>query len=83
MSIHNTRLAQLQTHLAEAVVRPEPEDCDPPQRLDVAALSNDQRNDMMVELANRNIACGGSVWPIFRIYYGGQPPEVLAEHADR
>ena len=83
VSIHNTRLAQLQTHLAEAVVRPEPEDCDPPQRLDVAALSNDQRNDMMVELANRNIACGGSVWPIFRIYYGGQPPEVLAEHADR
>ncbi len=80
VSIHNIRFGQLQAHLAALAGRPEPEDCDPPQRLDVARLTNDERNDVMVDLANRNIACGGSVWPIFRIYYGGQPPEVVAEH---
>jgi hypothetical protein len=23
-----------------------------------------------IEFANRNIACGGKVWPVFRLYYG-------------
>lgn len=31
---------------------------------------NDERNRLWVELANRNIACGGKVWPVFREYYG-------------
>jgi hypothetical protein len=39
-----------------------------------AEISNviDEGNKTWVLLANRNINCGGSVWPIFRQYYQGQ-----------
>jgi hypothetical protein len=66
---HLVRIAQLRSVLAD----PRPQfvggECLPLANLNLAAMSNDEANRVMVELANRNIACGGPVWPVFREYY--------------
>ena len=80
IKIQRIKLAELQAWLATPPPAPDAEDCEPPASLDTAAMSNDERNTVMVDLANRNIACGGAIWPIFRSYYAG---EVRQRHASR
>ncbi|MBW6396935.1 hypothetical protein KPL78_03700 [Roseomonas sp. HJA6] len=72
LNIIGVRLAELRTRLAEAPAVPPPEACEPPGALDLANMSNEDRNAVMVDLANRNIACGGPIWVVFRGYYTSQ-----------
>ncbi|GGJ01773.1 hypothetical protein GCM10011320_05740 [Neoroseomonas lacus] len=67
--IHRLRVAELRARLAEPSLALSASDCTPVTRLDTSAMTNDQRNDAFVALANRNVACGGRVWPVFRAYY--------------
>jgi hypothetical protein len=69
--IHRTRLAEWRAQRAEPSQAPSAADCVPVTRLDTSGMTNDQRNEVFVELANRNVACGGHVWPVFRRYYRG------------
>lgn len=68
-NIHGIRLSEFNARLVERHARPDPEDCTPPENLDFMAMTNDARNEIMVDLANRNITCGGPIWPLFRAYY--------------
>ena len=66
--IHKVKFAELQAYLARPSAEPGPGDCDPPAAFGPAGGAIDEWNARLVELANRNIACGGPVWPVFRTY---------------
>lgn len=68
VNIHGVRLAEWRARTAEARADLASHDCEPPS-LDTRSMTNDERNAAMVELANRNIRCGGPIWPVFRDYY--------------
>lgn len=78
-NIHGVRLAQLRTALAEQAPAPHGADCVPPSDLDLFAMSDAELGRVAVELANRNLACGGPVWPLLRDYYR----TVVARHEER
>jgi hypothetical protein len=68
LPVHATKLKELRTYLATpriVVGQCPPPDLGPPQTTD-----SQKGNDMWVELARHNIACGGKVWRVFGYYYG-------------
>jgi hypothetical protein len=69
---HGGRIAVLWDYVQNHAVAQMAGACEPPASIDFQTMSYDHRNDVMVELANRNLACGGDIWPIFREYY--DPP---------
>lgn len=81
MNIHRVKLNELRAHLAAPAGSHDAADCVPPAHLDVATLPNEERNRVVVELANRNIACGGRVWAVFREYYRGPPAGIREQQA--
>ncbi|MEO3471891.1 hypothetical protein AAFN86_08500 [Roseomonas sp. CAU 1739] len=81
MNIHRVKLHQLLAYLAEPTPARDVTDCVPPAHLNVATLPNDERNRVVVDLANRNIACGGPVWTVFREYYNGPPAGLREQQA--
>ncbi len=68
LRIHRVKLSELQAHLSQPGIPPGPEDCAPPPAFGPTGPSIDAWNDRLVALANRNIDCGGPVWPVFRTY---------------
>lgn len=81
LNLQRNKLPQMLSYLSDV---PPPRDavtCLPPNHLDVATLPNEERNQTLVMLANRNIACGGAVWPVFREYYSGPPPRWTDQQA--
>jgi hypothetical protein len=54
--------------LAGPKIRPRPDESSPPPAFGPTGPSIDAWNDRLVALANRNIVCGGPVWPVFRTY---------------
>jgi hypothetical protein len=65
---HREKLSEVRAHFAQAHTVPRPDDCTPPTGFGPADASLDTWNDRLVALANRNISCGGPVWPVFRAY---------------
>ena len=81
LNIHRVKLNELRAYLAEPTPPRDVADCVPPAHLNVSTLANDERNRVVVELANRNIACGGPVWTVFREYYSGPPAGLRDQQA--
>lgn len=81
LGLQRDKLPQLIAYLADP---PSPRDavtCLPPNHIDVPTMPNEARNDAFVALANRNIACGGQIWPVFREYYSGPPAPQTEQQA--
>ncbi len=76
INIHNVRVAEIRAALARSRSAEAAFDCTPPTDLRVADMSNDERNRLMVDLANRDIGCGEPVWPAFRDFY----PAAMADY---
>lgn len=68
MTAHRERLSALQAHLAHPRAAALPGNCEPPAAFGPTGPSIDAWNDRLVALANRNVTCGGPVWPVFRSY---------------
>jgi len=73
MAIVEQRQAELLEYLAAPHATVDPQTCAPPTDVDLASLELQERNDWLVALANRNITCGGPIWPIFRKYLSNAP----------
>lgn len=79
INLHRTRIAQLTQSLEASRSAGAALDCHPPESLDMVNLNPDEVSARWVELANHNIRCGGSVWPVVRQYYA----EIIGGRAAR